>query len=55
MLHFEFTTEKDFRDSLTADYSEMRRCYDGENWKSVHVLAGSIVEVRPRSAHWDIQ
>src|SRR5206468_10963333 len=35
---------KQFRKSLEDDYREMRRCFDAEAWKSVHVLAGSIVE-----------
>lgn len=44
MTTFDFITAREFRRSLEADYSEMRRCVDHEAWKSVHVLAGSIVE-----------
>lgn len=41
---FDFISHKDFRGSLEADYKEMQHCLSGEAWKSVQVLAGSIVE-----------
>lgn len=44
MPTFDFITAKEFRESLEADYAEMRRCFDVEGWKSTQVLAGSIVE-----------
>ena len=44
MTTFDFITAREFRRSLEADYAEMRRCVEHEAWKSVHVLAGSIVE-----------
>ncbi len=44
MPTFDFITAKEFRESLEADYAEMRRCFDVGGWKSTQVLAGSIVE-----------
>lgn len=44
MPNFDYITEREFRKSLEADDAEMRRCADVEAWKSVQVLAGSIVE-----------
>lgn len=44
MQNFDFITGTQFRESLELDYSEMMRCFDGRAWKSVQVLAGSIVE-----------
>ncbi len=44
MTSFDFITSKDFRESLEADYNEMRSCVEAQAWKSVQVLAGSIVE-----------
>lgn len=44
MTNFDFITSKEFRQSLESDYSEMRSCVDAKAWKSVQVLAGSIVE-----------
>ncbi len=41
---FDFITEKDLRLSLEGDYAEMQRCVEATAWKSVQVLAGSIVE-----------
>jgi len=41
---FDFITDADFRTSLESDYSELSTCMRNEAWKSVHVLAGSIVE-----------
>jgi hypothetical protein len=41
---FDFIIDSDFRRSLESDYSEMERCLEAEAWKSVHVMAGSIVE-----------
>ena len=44
MPMFDFITEKDLRVSLEGDYAEMQRCVEASAWKSVQVLAGSIVE-----------
>jgi len=41
---FDFIEAAEFRESLESDYSDMRRCAKAGAWKSVHVLAGSIVE-----------
>lgn len=41
---FEFITLKAFREALVRDYSEMQTCAQAQAWKSVHVLAGSIIE-----------
>mgnify|MGYP001566339287 CR=1 FL=1 len=41
---FDFITAREFRESLERDYAEMRACFSAEAWKSVQVLAGSIVE-----------
>ncbi|MDO8207832.1 MAG: hypothetical protein Q7T38_08440 [Gallionella sp.] len=44
MSNFDYITAKEFRESLEADYAEMKKCVAAEAWKSVQVLAGSIVE-----------
>jgi len=44
MSNFDYITAKEFRESLEADYAEMKKCVTAEAWKSVQVLAGSIVE-----------
>ncbi len=44
MPNFDYITAREFRESLEADHAEMRKCSDVEAWKSVQVLAGSIVE-----------
>lgn len=44
MPSFDYITVKEFRESLEADYTEMSRCAEAQAWKSVQVLAGSIVE-----------
>lgn len=44
MTNFDFITTKDFRESIAADYAEMNRAAEAKAWKSVHVLAGSIIE-----------
>lgn len=44
MPSFDYITAKELRESLEADFIEMRKGADGQAWKSVHVLAGSIVE-----------
>ena len=44
MTNFDFITSKEFRESLESDYNEMRSCVEAQAWKSVQVLAGSIVE-----------
>lgn len=44
MTTFDFIVQKEFRLSLESDYAEMQQCLSGAAWKSVQVLAGSIVE-----------
>ncbi|VWB81622.1 hypothetical protein BLA23254_03848 [Burkholderia lata] len=44
MPSFDFITLKEFRLSLERDYSEMTNCLQAQAWKSVQVIAGSIVE-----------
>jgi len=44
MANFDYITSKEFRESLESDHTEMRKCADVQAWKSVQVLAGSIVE-----------
>jgi hypothetical protein len=44
MPTFDFISGKPFRESLEADYSELEICFGNGAWKSVQVLAGSIVE-----------
>jgi hypothetical protein len=44
MPSFDFITHAGFRTSLEADHAEMERCFDTQSWKSVSVIAGSIVE-----------
>jgi len=44
MHDFDFIAGAEFRASLEADDREMEVCFDNGAWKSVHVLAGSIVE-----------
>jgi hypothetical protein len=41
---FDFVAGDDFRAGLQSDYQEMEQAIKSESWKSVHVLAGSIVE-----------
>lgn len=41
---FDFIEAAEFRQSLELDYGEMHRCAKASAWKSVQVLAGSIVE-----------
>lgn len=41
---FDFIAAHEFRESLERDYVEMQACFAAEAWKSVQVLAGSIVE-----------
>jgi len=41
---FDFIGDERFRESLRSDFNEMTRCVEAEAWKSVHALAGSIVE-----------
>lgn len=43
-LTFDFITQPPFRESLEADLSEMQSCMHVNAHKSVHVIAGSIVE-----------
>ena len=44
MPSFDYITAKEFRQSLESDDLEMRSCAEAHAWKSVQVLAGSIVE-----------
>ena len=44
MSRFDFITDPEFRASLEGDYEEMRHCHEARAWKSVQVIAGSIVE-----------
>jgi len=44
MTRFDFITHVEFRQALESDYREMKRCFETSSWKSVQVLAGSIVE-----------
>lgn len=41
---FDFITDEDLRAGLIADYDEIQACFEAKAWKSVHILAGSIVE-----------
>lgn len=44
MVNFDYISSSDFRSSILSDYHEMQRCAEHQSWKSVQVLAGSIVE-----------
>jgi hypothetical protein len=44
MSTFDFISHSEFRMSLDGDYAEMRACFESGAFKSVQVLAGSIVE-----------
>jgi hypothetical protein len=44
MISFDFIADDDFRKSLESDWQELQSCCGSRAWKSVHVLAGSIVE-----------
>lgn len=44
MQNFDFIARAPFRESLEADYAEMERCMAAKAYKSVQVLAGSIIE-----------
>jgi hypothetical protein len=44
MATFDFIKGDDFRASLQKDYNELDKCMEAGAWKSVHVLAGSIIE-----------
>lgn len=44
MPNFDYITSKELRESIEADHAEMRNCVEAKAWKSVQVLAGSIVE-----------
>lgn len=44
MDSFDFVTGNDFRAGLEADYRELKLAQEAGAWKSVHVMAGSIVE-----------
>jgi hypothetical protein len=44
MPSFDFISSPDFRQSLELDYAEMSGAVERKAWKSVQVLAGSIIE-----------
>ena len=44
MANFDYISASEFRQSLEADYAEMQRAAEAGAWKSVLVVAGSIVE-----------
>jgi hypothetical protein len=44
MISFDFITQEDFQKSLESDWAELNACFQNKAWKSVHILAGSIVE-----------
>lgn len=44
MGHFDFIADERFRESLERDHVEVATANQGEAWKTVHVLVGSIVE-----------
>ena len=44
MPEFDFIHNNEFREALERDYQELRKSFDVGAWKSVHVLAGSIIE-----------
>ncbi len=44
MATFDFIGQKNFRLSLESDYQEMLNAVKSQSWKSVQVMAGSIVE-----------
>src|SRR5450759_691585 len=44
MAIFDFINGEDFRLSLEADHRELSSAMQAKAWKTVHVLAGSIIE-----------
>lgn len=44
LASFDFVAGDDFRAALQSDYEELQKAIESGAWKSVHVLAGSIVE-----------
>ena len=44
MANFDFITHDDLRKSLESDYQELYAAMETQSYKSVHVLAGSIIE-----------
>jgi hypothetical protein len=44
MTRFDFIGGEEFRNSLEADYKELKSCMETKAWKAVHVLAGSVIE-----------
>lgn len=44
MPSFDFITNKEFRQSLDADFKEMQSCVEIGSWKCAQVIAGSVVE-----------
>ncbi len=43
-MDLDYITGEGLRQSLESDFLELERSHAAKNWKSVHVLAGSIVE-----------
>lgn len=41
---FDFIAGDDFRSCLESDYEELYRAMNSKAWKTVHVLAGSVIE-----------
>lgn len=44
MPTFDYINSNEFRESLENDYAELQKCLAAGAWKSVQVIAGSIVE-----------
>ncbi len=43
-IGFDFISDRELREGLAGDHSEMLRCAEQEAWKAVYVLSGSIIE-----------
>lgn len=41
---FDYITDSEFKRLIASDYTELHLCNEAKAWKSVHVLAGGIVE-----------
>ena len=44
MALFDFVADAELRSSLISDYRELHNSLDSSSWKSVHVMAGSMIE-----------
>ena len=44
MMDLDYITGEGLRQSLESDFLELERSHAAKNWKSIHVLAGSIIE-----------